>query len=425
VVAKVAAMARLSARRLVYCLVCVVVCWFFVLIGAAAYQIRRHSSVSEEPKVAPAVAVDWDKLPKGLMGGVFAAAMKESLLNPGEDDYTLTEISDADPRGDVTLTELDAVEHKDDVTLTEIGDMVTQGGEEEVSIGVVVLAHNRPEYLKPVLTDLLGLMNIDAVSVYVSMDHPPSFGQLTALVTEVSRELAVNVQVWEQTHDVTSHERPQWDFEQTGMFKIAAHVKKALAKGFANGHTHIILLEDDLVVAPDFLTLFLETAHLLTTDPSLLCVSAWHDNGLRSLVKDEERLFRTDFFPGLGWMLTRALWEELAPKWPTAATTGWDYWLRLSANSKGRYCIVPEVPRTQHIAKKGTSVKRKEANQFAKFGFAARSVEAQPHLTHISSPFSRYFTPLSYNSPSYMYFDTHSTPMLHPQPHIYAACASL
>lgn len=29
-----------------------------------------------------------------------------------------------------------------------------------------------------------------------------------------------------------------------------------------------------------------------------------------------ELLHRTDFFPGLGWMLTRDLWLELEPKWP-------------------------------------------------------------------------------------------------------------
>ena len=28
-------------------------------------------------------------------------------------------------------------------------------------------------------------------------------------------------------------------------------------------------------------------------------------------VKDTRKLYRTDFFPGLGWMLRRQLWEEL------------------------------------------------------------------------------------------------------------------
>ena len=31
-----------------------------------------------------------------------------------------------------------------------------------------------------------------------------------------------------------------------------------------------------------------------------------------------EALYRSDFFPGLGWMLTKQVWEELEPKWPKA-----------------------------------------------------------------------------------------------------------
>jgi len=33
-------------------------------------------------------------------------------------------------------------------------------------------------------------------------------------------------------------------------------------------------------------------------------------------VVDAELLYRTDFFPGLGWMLERSLWQELEPRWP-------------------------------------------------------------------------------------------------------------
>ena len=87
-------------------------------------------------------------------------------------------------------------------------------------------------------------------------------------------------------------------------------------------------------------------APLLLSDPSLLCVSAWNDNGKKDLIDttrygecEEEReggregeggsrekgqvhfkfsdlLYRSDFFPGLGWMLTSDLWHELKPKWP-------------------------------------------------------------------------------------------------------------
>jgi len=36
------------------------------------------------------------------------------------------------------------------------------------------------------------------------------------------------------------------------------------------------------------------------------------------VVHTAEVLYRSDFFPGLGWMLTKAVWDELAPQWPNA-----------------------------------------------------------------------------------------------------------
>lgn len=81
-----------------------------------------------------------------------------------------------------------------------------------------------------------------------------------------------------------------------------------------------ILFLDDLDIAPDFFEYFLGTYPLLISDKSLWCISAWNDNGKLSLVDTHgpRLLYRTDFFPGLGWMLTRDLWLELSPKWPKA-----------------------------------------------------------------------------------------------------------
>ena len=64
-----------------------------------------------------------------------------------------------------------------------------------------------------------------------------------------------------------------------------------------------IFIENDLILAPDFLWFFRSTAPLLERDPSLWCVSSWNDNGFGEIVGDERRLFRTDYFPGLGWMI--------------------------------------------------------------------------------------------------------------------------
>ena len=104
-----------------------------------------------------------------------------------------------------------------------------------------------------------------------------------------------------------------------GYYKIARHYGWALNQIFKVGFDSAIIVEDDLSVAPDFFEYFMATHPILKRDPTLWCVSAWNDNGKRELIDESAKdlLYRTDFFPGLGWMLTKKLWdEELSLKWP-------------------------------------------------------------------------------------------------------------
>lgn len=109
-----------------------------------------------------------------------------------------------------------------------------------------------------------------------------------------------------------------------------------------------------MVFAPDFFDLFEATAPLLERDPTLWCVSSWNDFGFSDLVADRRRLFRTDFFPGLGWMLRRELWQELRGRWPL---DHWDHWMRTGDASRGRECVVPEVSRNFNIGEVGTNTR--------------------------------------------------------------------
>lgn len=70
-------------------------------------------------------------------------------------------------------------------------------------------------------------------------------------------------------------------------------------------------LQDDMELATDFFSYFEATSWLLASDPSLFCISSWNDHGQRQFVEDENRLLRSDFFPGLGWMLDRDFWAEI------------------------------------------------------------------------------------------------------------------
>ena len=66
------------------------------------------------------------------------------------------------------------------------------------------------------------------------------------------------------------------------------------------------MCSDDLDVSGDFFEYFTATYPLLRLDPSLLCVSAWNDNGKSDKIQlKPDLLYRTDFFPGDEMMMMR------------------------------------------------------------------------------------------------------------------------
>ncbi|NXN06260.1 MGAT1 acetylglucosaminyltransferase, partial [Sylvia borin] len=140
-----------------------------------------------------------------------------------------------------------------------------------------------------------------------------------------------------------------------GYYRIARHYRWALGQVFRTfRYRAAIVVEDDLEVAPDFFEYFQAVLPLLQKDRSLWCASAWNDNGKEGLVdaSSAELLYRTDFFPGLGWLLLAELWDELEPKWPAAF---WDDWMRQPEQRRGRSCVRPEVSRTVTFGRKGVS----------------------------------------------------------------------
>ncbi|XP_019851894.1 PREDICTED: alpha-1,3-mannosyl-glycoprotein 2-beta-N-acetylglucosaminyltransferase-like, partial [Amphimedon queenslandica] len=148
---------------------------------------------------------------------------------------------------------------------------------------------------------------------------------------------------------------PAAEKRMAGYYKISRHYRWALSQVFdVYGYKLAIIIEDDLEVSSDFFTYMEATSPLLLSDPTLLCVSAWNDNGKKDLIDSSRNdlLYRSDFFPGLGWMLTADLWHELKPKWPSSY---WDDWLRLNEQRKGRSCIRPEISRTQTFGRVGVS----------------------------------------------------------------------
>ncbi|KAG7174647.1 Alpha-1-3-mannosyl-glycoprotein 2-beta-N-acetylglucosaminyltransferase-like, partial [Homarus americanus] len=159
-----------------------------------------------------------------------------------------------------------------------------------------------------------------------------------------------------QQPDLSDIDVPLKERKFKGYFLIARHYRWALNQLFQKfNHEAVIIVEDDLDVAPDFFEYFSATYPILQSDPTLWCVSAWNDNGKANLVDVKNGtsiLYRTDFFPGLGWMMTKELWDELGVKWPRSY---WDDWVRAPEQRADRACIRPEVSRTRTFGKKGVS----------------------------------------------------------------------
>lgn len=205
---------------------------------------------------------------------------------------------------------------------------------------VVIMACNRADYLERTINSVLKYQRpiSSRFPLFVSQDGSNSDVKSKALsYNELSHMQHLDF-------EPVQTERPG---ELIAYYKIARHYKWALGQLFdKHNFNRVIILEDDMEIAPDFFDYFEAMATLLDKDKSIMAVSSWNDNGQKQFVHDPYELYRSDFFPGLGWMLARSTWDELSPKWPKAY---WDDWLRLKENHKGRQFIRPEVCRTYNF----------------------------------------------------------------------------
>ncbi|XP_028792856.1 alpha-1,3-mannosyl-glycoprotein 2-beta-N-acetylglucosaminyltransferase isoform X2 [Neltuma alba] len=212
---------------------------------------------------------------------------------------------------------------------------------------VVIMACNRADYLERTINSVFKYQRS------VSSKYPLFISQDGSDPSVKSKALSYDQLTYMQHLDFepVQTERPG---ELIAYYKIARHYKWALDQLFyKHNFSRVIILEDDMEIASDFFDYFEAASTILDKDRSIMAVSSWNDNGQKQFVHDPYELYRSDFFPGLGWMLTRYIWDELSPKWPKAY---WDDWLRLKENRRGRQFIRPEVCRTYNFGEHGSSL---------------------------------------------------------------------
>eukprot|EP00026_Physarum_polycephalum_P007989 Phypoly_transcript_08062.p1 GENE.Phypoly_transcript_08062~~Phypoly_transcript_08062.p1 ORF type:complete len:438 (+),score=69.05 Phypoly_transcript_08062:114-1427(+) len=206
-------------------------------------------------------------------------------------------------------------------------------------IPVLVMACNREDYLK---TTLAHLFNIR-----------PSAEDFPIIVSQGCGHADVANMLRENYGDTVvalQHHRKQGILPY---FAIAQHYGWALKQIFSvMNFEAVIIVEDDLQISVDFFNYFIALYPILRADPSLYCISSWNDNGMDDVVNDPKAVHRTEVFPGLGWMMTKSLWNEIGNLWPEKY---WDEFMREPRIRKDRSCLFPEISRNRNIGQRGTS----------------------------------------------------------------------
>jgi hypothetical protein len=205
-------------------------------------------------------------------------------------------------------------------------------------IPVVIFAHKRAKSLQKLLNTVI--IADPERKIYVSEDSGD-----TDVINVINQNSLIHIS---QKHNKKSYSAISEHFYLT--------LEELLKK-----HEKIIILEEDLLVSNDFFHYMDYFEPLLDTDPTLMCISAWNDNGFEGRVKDPTRVYRTHFFPGLGWILTRKYWETIRHGWKN---TCWDDLIRNHEfKYGGKQCLFPEISRTEHTFDEiGTS--GGEANEY-------------------------------------------------------------
>ena len=215
---------------------------------------------------------------------------------------------------------------------------------------LLIICANRPEYLRRTLEAVIKYHPKTAVPIVISEDGDST--TVGKVVSKAQRDFKNEGGTVDFVHEHHPDSKAQ---AQNGYFKLASHYKWALGYVFETFKSSIpikrvIILEEDLEIASDFFEYFGAVMNYVDNDKSLLAASAFNDNGYAG--RDNSKLYRSDFFPGLGWMMSARIWEELREKWPKAY---WDDWLREPKQRLDRHIIRPEVCRTFHFGTRGVS----------------------------------------------------------------------
>lgn len=216
--------------------------------------------------------------------------------------------------------------------------------EKSPSVMIVLICAKKVDEYRKTLESLMKVRGVNSYEIVVSQSNNDK--DVRAVTESFGLKTIFHVDPIEQTQRLARHFK--WTFN--AVFEVYRDIDG------------VIVIEDDLLLSPDFLEYFELTIPILKTDDKLKSVSAWNDNSFSGVSKTTRGLRRTTFFPGLGWYLSREFWEEeLSKMWPNS---DWDWKVRAYFYKNSYEVIIPEVSRDYHVAKTGTYMNVGLFNQY-------------------------------------------------------------
>ncbi|XP_052781586.1 protein O-linked-mannose beta-1,2-N-acetylglucosaminyltransferase 1-like isoform X2 [Mya arenaria] len=136
----------------------------------------------------------------------------------------------------------------------------------------------------------------------------------------------------------------------SGTLEYSEHVIKAIdqVSRMFTKHKYLIVLEEELMLSPDFLYFLAQCTPALDQDDSLLGVSAFNYNGFENSGGNRSLLYRVEDFPGLGFMIKMDIVRNRmrSSLKDCCNVRSWNSWsLPLYNSSHYGYMLVPDVSR--------------------------------------------------------------------------------
>lgn len=210
-----------------------------------------------------------------------------------------SEVKAVDSLSNIELGRHDKIESKFELKEVSISQRNIQNAFGTDTV-LLIIASDRPEYLKRCLTKVLMYHPKVTLPIVISEDgNSPRVYDAVDAVKKEFESLAPGIDF------MHIHHTPAMGAEN-GYIKLSGHFKWALDQLFYTLFqgkyeiNQVIVLEEDLEISLDFYEYFAAFVTLLKEDTSILAVSAWNDNGQNQFVKDPRQVYRSDFFPGLG-----------------------------------------------------------------------------------------------------------------------------